>query len=138
MARPLSILIVDDGPGDRRLMEVALQEFAPQCQIEIAVDGEQALAYLDFCATKPALIFLDLNMPRIDGREVLRQIKSNPELKRIPVIIFTTSDDLGDILYCYENHANSVLTKPMSIDEFNLRIASVVDYWLNTVRLAAV
>jgi CheY-like chemotaxis protein len=118
-------------------MEEALREHAPQCRVDIAIDGEEAIAYLRSGGMAPALIFLDLNMPRIDGREVLRTIKRDPHLSHIPVIIFTTSEDAGDIFNCYKNHANSVLTKPMSIDEFNATVATLVNYWLCTVRLPA-
>lgn len=130
-----TILIVDDGPGDRRLLEEALREHAPGYPVYSTQNGEQALSYLESRADKTALIFLDLNMPGIDGREVLRSLKENKKTAHIPVIVLTTSEDPQDVTYCYRHYANSVLTKPMFLDDLSATIETVISYWLHTVKI---
>lgn len=130
-----TILIVDDGPGDRRLLEEALREHAPDFSVYSTQNGEQALSYLDSSSQKIVLVFLDLNMPGIDGREVLEAMKKNPATVHIPVIVLTTSEDPGDVEYCYQHHANSVMTKPMFLDDLSDTIGTVVRYWLRTVKI---
>jgi CheY-like chemotaxis protein len=130
------ILIVDDGPGDRRLMQEALEEKAPACRVEVSADGNEALELVyNRPELRPDLIFLDLNMPRKDGREVLVELKSNPNYCEIPIVVVTTSDSSDDILFCYRNHANSVLTKPLDIDNFVKAIEEVVHYWIYSVQV---
>lgn len=130
-----TILIVDDGPGDRRLLEESLREHAPDYSVYSTQNGEQALAYLESSANRVALVFLDLNMPGIDGRDVLAHIKQNSSLAHIPVIVLTTSEDPQDIKFCYQHHANSVMTKPMFLDDLSTTIGTVVSYWLRTVKI---
>lgn len=133
-----TILIVDDGPGDRRLLEEALREHAPGFPVYSTQNGEQALSYLDSCKEKIALVFLDLNMPGIDGREVLVRMKGDASTAHIPVIVLSTSEDPEDVKFCYQNHANSVMTKPMFLDDLSTTIGTVVSYWLRTVKIPGV
>lgn len=130
-----TILIVDDGPGDRRLLEESLREHAPDFSVYSTQNGEQALSYLESSAGRVALVFLDLNMPGIDGRDVLNHIKQNESMAHIPVVVLTTSEDPQDIKSCYQNYANSVMTKPMFLDDLSTTIGTVVAYWLRTAKI---
>ncbi len=139
-SQPLEILVVDDNPGDVGLLEAAFQQWRAQSNVSVVEDGEQALQYLkkeppyEF-ATVPDLIFLDLNLPKKDGRATLAEIKADQELKHIPIIILSTSDSNKDILDSYKLHANCYMTKPIHIDEFFQKIQLLEDFWLTTVRL---
>jgi two-component system, chemotaxis family, response regulator Rcp1 len=135
-----NVLLVEDNPGDIRLTREALKESGVSCKIHVAEDGEQALAFLrregsHGSAVRPNLVLLDLNLPKLDGLEVLRQLKSDPELKRIPVVVFTSSRRREDILATYDSHANCYVTKPSNFNEFEQAIRGVVDYWLKRVAL---
>jgi CheY-like chemotaxis protein len=136
----ISILLVEDDPDHVDLTRIALQTARVPFGLEVVMDGTEALQYLRQeerfrSATLPDLILLDLNLPKLDGREVLRAIKSDPDLCRIPVIVLTTSSDSTDIEVAYQNHANSFITKPTDFDEFLHAIETMHEYWLSVVRL---
>lgn len=136
--KPMDILLVEDNPGDIRLMQEVFRGMASR--LTIARDGEQALAYLrregDYKhCRRPALIVLDLNLPRKDGREVLSEIKCEEALKCIPVVIFTTSSSEEDIRHAYRLHANCYITKPIDLDRFYEVGRSIEDFWLTTAAL---
>jgi len=137
---PIDILLVEDNPGDVRLTMEALKEAKLLNKIAHVPDGVEAIAYLRKEgkykeASRPDLILLDLNLPKKDGREVLAEIKSDLGLKRIPVVILTTSRAEQDILRAYNLHANCYITKPVDLDQF-IRVAkSIDDFWFTMVRL---
>lgn len=138
--RPSCILIVEDNPGDVRLAREALKEVGQAYLVCVTTDGAEALAYLrrrgkHADALLPDLILLDLNVPRKDGRELLEEIKSDPNLRRIPVIIFTSSSAAQDILKAYELRANCYITKPTDLAEFFRAIKLIEEYWLTVVTL---
>ena len=140
MKRTVQILLVEDNPADVRLTTEAFLESNVEHRMHVASDGVQALAYLrreapHEQASKPDLVILDLNLPRKDGREVLAEIKSDPALKRIPVLILTTSQAEADVVQCYDLHANCVLSKPLPFDRFVASVASLRDFWLGAVTL---
>jgi two-component system response regulator len=136
----VSILLVEDDPDDVQLTEIALRDAQVPNRLDVVEDGNQALQFLRRehpyeRAHTPDLILLDLNLPRVDGREVLRTIKDDPDLRRIPVVVLTTSSDEIDIRDSYAAHANSFITKPVDFDEF-LRAIQVIElYWLSVVKL---
>jgi len=138
--RIINILLVEDNPGDVRLTQEVLKEGKIQNVLNVVIDGEEALEYLHkegkFAAAElPDIILLDLNLPKIDGREVLEHIKKDPDLKRIPVIVLTTSDAQNDIIKMYDNHANCYITKPVDFGQFINVIKSIEDFWLTIVKL---
>ncbi len=138
--RPVEILLVEDNPGDVRLTIEALKEGKMSNNVNTVGDGAEALAFLHQSgnyadAPRPDLILLDLNLPKKDGREVLEEIKEDPELKRIPVVVLTTSQAEQDILKVYELHANCYITKPVDLDQFMKVVKSIEDFWLTVVRL---
>ncbi len=133
---PIEILLVEDNPADVRLTQEALREGKVRNNLSIARDGEEALAFLRREGTpRPDLILLDLNLPRRDGREVLKEIKSDPALRTIPVVVLTTSEAEADILKSYALHANCYITKPVDLDQFITVVKSIDDFWLTIVRL---
>jgi chemotaxis family two-component system response regulator Rcp1 len=139
--RPKTVLLVEDSPGDIRLMQEAFKTADRSVQLQVVPDGLAAMAYLRregiFAnAIRPALILLDLNLPKMDGREVLANIKTDDSLRLIPTIILTTSDSVEDVLYCYECQANSYLCKPVGLELFEKTVESIDNYWLtNAVSL---
>ena len=138
--RPIEILLVEDSPGDVRLTREALNESKVSNNLNVAVDGVEALAFLRregvyADAPRPDIILLDLNMPRKDGREVLAEIKADPELRRIPVVILTTSTSDEDILKSYDLNANCYITKPVDFTQFIKVVLAVEDFWFSIVRL---
>lgn len=138
--RPINILLIEDNPGDVRLTKEALQEAKVLNNLTNVSDGVEALNYLRrtgkyASATKPDLILLDLNLPKMDGREVLGEVKKDPKLKRIPVVILTSSKAEEDILRSYDLHANSYVTKPVSLDQFLQVVESIEGFWLTVVKL---
>ena len=142
MGRPVEILLVEDNPGDVRLTVEALGEAKVRNNLHVARDGVEAMAFLrredtHAGASRPDLILLDLNLPRKDGREVLKEIKEDPCLKRIPVVILTTSQAEQDIIRSYNLHANCYITKPVGLDQFVTVVRSVEDFWLAIVKLPA-
>jgi chemotaxis family two-component system response regulator Rcp1 len=137
---PFSILLVEDNPGDVRLTIEALEENKFYVDLDVAKDGEEALGFLRqqgqyADARRPNLILLDLNLPRKDGREVLTEIKSDPDLQRIPVVILTTSQAEEDVLRTYNLHANCYVTKPVDLDQFIKVVKSIEEFWFTIVRL---
>lgn len=138
--RPIEILLVEDNPGDVRLAIEALKEAKVNNRLFVAPDGVEALAYLRkqgeyVNAPRPDLILLDLNLPRKDGREVLAEIKPDPSLRRIPVVVLTTSRAEEDIINAYNLHANCYITKPIDFQQFMSVVRSIEEFWLTVVRL---
>lgn len=142
-ARPVELLLIEDNPGDVRLTQEALKHSDINVHLSVARDGVEAMEFLRHNgpyadAPKPDLILLDLNLPRKSGREVLSEIKSDPELKRIPVLIMTTSRAEQDVNRAYHLNANCYITKPMDLDEFLRIVKAIEDFWLKTVTLPRV
>lgn len=140
LEKPIDILLVEDNPADIRLTQEAFKETRIPNNLHIVRDGAEALAFLQqqnqyAGAPRPDLILLDLNLPKKDGREVLTIVKQMPELKRIPVVILTTSKTEEDINQTYEHHANCYITKPADLDEFLNVIKTIETFWLSVVQL---
>jgi chemotaxis family two-component system response regulator Rcp1 len=136
----IEILLVEDNPGDVRLTEEALKEGKVVNSLNVVPDGVEALAYLRkegeyASAETPDLILLDLNLPKKDGREVLAEVKEDPELRMIPVVVLTTSRDEQDILKSYDLHANCYITKPVDFEQFISVVRAIEDFWLSVVKL---
>lgn len=137
---PIEILLVDDDLADIKLTKRALENDRILNNIHVVRDGSEALAFLRQrppyeAVPRPDIILLDLNMPRIDGRQVLREVKTDPDLKAIPIIVLTTSEDQHDVAGSYSDHANSYVAKPLDTDQFKKAIFSVKDYWISVVKL---
>jgi len=135
------VLLVEDSPGDVRLTQEVLSHANTMVDLRVAVDGVEAMAFLrnkppHADAPRPDLILLDLNLPRMDGREVLAQIKGDASLKTIPTIILTTSDADADILMSYQLQANCYLSKPVQLDAFERVVHAINAFWLTEVKLA--
>ena len=138
--RPIEILLVEDNPGDVRLTKEALKEGKVSNNLYVAEDGLEALDFLlrqgPFSdAVQPDLILLDLNLPRMDGRELLARIKEEPGLRRIPVVILTTSKAEADIVKTYDLHANCYITKPVDLEQFIVVVQSIESFWMTIVKL---
>lgn len=136
----IDILLVEDSPGDVRLTREALKEGKVRNTLHVCEDGEQALAFLrrqgeHRDAPRPDLVLLDLNLPRVDGREVLAEMKADPDLKRIPVVVLTTSTADEDVLRVYDLAGNCYIPKPVELDRFLEVVRSIEDFWLTVVRL---
>ena len=134
----IHILLVDDNEGDILLTREALDDAQIINKISIAYDGVEALRFLRKQvggANMPDLILLDINLPRMDGTELLGIIKTDPDLKRIPVIMLTTSSAEKDILASYDNHANCYITKPVDLDRFMDVVRTIEDFWISIVKL---
>lgn len=136
----MQVLLVEDSPGDVRLTQEAFRDAKSHITLHVASDGVEAMAFLKregayVDAPRPDFILLDLNLPRMDGREVLAQIKDDDSLKTIPTIILTTSDSEADILKSYQLHANCYLTKPVQFDAFKALVKSVSEFWFSKVKL---
>ncbi|HEX9733456.1 MAG TPA: response regulator [Thermoanaerobaculia bacterium] len=134
------ILLVEDNPSDVRLTQEALRESGAAERLYVVPDGEQAIAFLKkrnghHDAPTPVLIILDLNLPRKDGREVLAEIKSDERLRRIPVVVLTTSTSEDDVMKSYCLHANCFVTKPIELEKFIDAIQSIRNFWLTTATL---
>jgi chemotaxis family two-component system response regulator Rcp1 len=143
VARPMELLLVEDNPGDVRLTREALKGGEVAVNLSVARDGVEALDFLHKRgafpgAPSPDLILLDLNLPRKNGREVLSEIKSDPALRRIPVLVMTTSRADQDVDRAYSLNANCYITKPMDLDEFLRIVKSIEDFWLKTVTLPTI
>jgi chemotaxis family two-component system response regulator Rcp1 len=137
---PMHVLLVEDSPGDVRLTQEAFHDANSRIQLHVASDGVEAMSFLrrqggHADARRPDLILLDLNMPKMDGREVLAQIKTDENLKTIPTVILTTSDAEADIVNSYRLQANCYLTKPVLLDAFEALVKSINDFWLTKVKL---
>ena len=138
--KPAVVLLVEDSPGDVRLTKEAFRDANPAIRLHIASDGVEAMAFLrhdgvNADSPRPDLILLDLNLPRMDGREVLAMIKADPSLRTIPTVILTTSELETDVLKSYELAANAYLNKPAQWDAFDSLVKSTTDFWLNKVKL---
>jgi CheY-like chemotaxis protein len=136
----IEVLLVEDSPGDVRLTREAFREANGAIHLHVASDGIEAMAFLmqkgvHLSAPRPDFILLDLNLPRMDGHELLSTIKGDEGLKTIPTIILTTSDAEADILKSYQLQANCYLTKPVHLDEFEQVVKSINDFWLTRARL---
>ncbi|WP_088344324.1 MULTISPECIES: response regulator [Rhodomicrobium] len=139
---PIEVLLVEDSPGDVRLTQEAFQAANTAIRIHVATDGVEAMTFLrregvHQDAPRPDLILLDLNLPKMDGREVLAHIKEDDSLKLIPTVILTTSDAEADIVKSYQLQANCYLSKPVQLDEFESLVKSINDFWLTKVKLPA-
>ena len=137
---PIEILLVEDNPADVRLTKEALHEEKLHNNLSVVSDGEEALEFLHkkgkyAKATTPDLILLDLNLPKMDGREVLKEIKSDDELKSIPVVILTVSKAEEDVLKTYKLHANCYISKPIDLNQFSRVVKSIKEFWLTIVKL---
>lgn len=137
---PIEILLVEDNPGDVRLTQEALKEHKIVNSLQVAKDGVEAINFLrregeHVDAVRPDLILLDLNLPKMDGREVLTEIKKDDDLRRIPVVVLTTSRAEEDIIRTYDCHANCYITKPVDFDQFINVVKSIEDFWLSVVKL---
>ncbi|WP_018504370.1 response regulator [Parafrankia discariae] len=134
--RAFNILLVEDDAGDTLMVEEALTDRGVNHELHVAADGVEAMAYLrDTANPRPDLILLDLNMPRMDGREVLSALKADPRLLSIPVVVLTTSEAPGDVLYSYTLHANAYVSKPVDFEAFIEVIHRIDDFYLGLVRL---
>jgi chemotaxis family two-component system response regulator Rcp1 len=137
---PIEVLLVEDSPGDVRLTQEAFRDANRSIHLQVAADGVEAMAFLrregvHLHAPRPDLILLDLNLPKMDGREVLAQIKGDDSLKTIPTVILTTSIANDDIVKSYKLQANCYLTKPVQLDAFESLVKSINDFWLTKVSL---
>ena len=138
--RPIEVLLVEDSPGDVRLTQETFRDANQAIHLSVATDGAEAMAFLKregahVEAPRPDVILLDLNLPKMDGREVLVQIKKDEELKAIPIVILTTSDAEADIVTSYRLHANCYLTKPVQLKAFEDLVKSINDFWMTNVKL---
>jgi two-component system response regulator len=138
--RPIEILLVEDNPGDVDLTKEALEGAKVYTRLHVAEDGEAAVEFLcrrgQFAAApRPDLILLDLNLPKKDGRQVLQEIKADPDLAAIPVVVLTTSEADEDILHSYQLHANCYITKPVDFKQFLKVVEAIEDFWLTIVKL---
>ena len=136
----MEVLLVEDSPGDVRLTQEAFRDADMSIHLHVAADGVEAMAFLrregaHADAPRPDLILLDLNLPRMDGREVLAQIKGDGNLKTIPTVILTTSESEADIIRSYQLQANCYLSKPVQLDAFEKLVGSINDFWLTKVIL---
>lgn len=137
---PVEILLIEDDPGDVLMTKEALADAKMANELHVVNNGEEALAFLFregpyADAPRPGLILLDLNLPRVDGREVLARIKAEEELRRIPVVVLTTSEAEEDVLRSYDLHANAYVTKPVDFEAFVKVVRQVDDFYINVVRL---
>ena len=138
--RPVEILLVEDNPGDERLTREALKEGKVYSNLHWVKDGVEAMQFLrregkHGAAPRPDIILLDLNLPKKDGREVLQEIKGDDKLKRIPVVVLTTSKAEEDVLRTYDLHANCYVTKPVDLEKFIVVVKSIDVFWLTVVTL---
>ncbi len=137
---PIEILLVEDNPGDARLVQEALRESGSRNTLHVVADGEEAMAFLQRRGdhtgeNRPDLILLDLNLPRKDGRQVLEDIKRDPDLRSIPVVVLTTSSAEQDVVRSYDLYANCYITKPEDLDQYLTVIQTIEDFWCATVKL---
>jgi CheY-like chemotaxis protein len=139
-AAAIEVLLVEDSPGDVRLTREAFKDAKVHINMHVASDGAKAMAFLKregeyASAPRPDLVLLDLNLPKKDGREVLAEIKEDPTLKTIPVVVLTTSASEADVLRSYQLHANCYITKPVGLEGFLTVVKSIDSFWLSVVRL---
>ena len=137
---PIEVLLVEDSPGDVRLTREAFRDANTSIHLHVASDGVEAMAFLrhegvHVRAPRPDLILLDLNLPKMDGREVLAHIKEDDSLRTIPTVILTTSEAEADVVTSYQLHANCYLSKPVQLDAFESLVKSINEFWLTKVKL---
>jgi chemotaxis family two-component system response regulator Rcp1 len=137
---PIQVLLIEDSPGDVRLTKEAFRDANPSVEVNVAYDGVEAMAILrkqgiHAQAPRPDLILLDLNLPKMDGREVLAHIKADESLKIIPTVILTTSEAEADVVTSYQLQANCYLRKPVQLEAFESLVKSINDFWLTKARL---
>jgi CheY-like chemotaxis protein len=137
---PIEVLLVEDDPGDVLMTQEAFEDYKVRNKLTVVTDGEEALAYLrregpHAEATRPDLILLDLNLPRVDGREVLATVKADEDLRRIPVVVLTTSQADEDILRSYQLHANAYVTKPVDFERFISVVRQIDHFFVSVVKL---
>jgi CheY-like chemotaxis protein len=142
MSRPIEILLIEDNPGDADIAREGLKDSNVTNKLHVVADGEEAIAFLRQTGKyekmpRPDLILLDLNLPRKDGREVLAEVKFDQDLKHIPVVVLTSSEQEEDILKSYELHANCYITKPLKFTEFVKVIKSIESFWFTVVTFSA-
>jgi chemotaxis family two-component system response regulator Rcp1 len=140
IGKPIHVLLVEDNPGDVRLTKEILKDAKVRISLSVVEDGVEAMAFLRqegkyASASLPDLVLLDLNLPRKDGREVLTEIKQDPDLKRIPVVILTISNAEKDILKSYNLYANAYVTKPLDLEQFSKIAKAIEDFWFTIVKL---
>jgi CheY-like chemotaxis protein len=140
LGEPVEILLVEDSPADVRLTKESLKEDKLHNNLSVVMDGVEAMGFLRRTgkyqeAPRPDLILLDLNLPKKDGREVLEEIKKDENLKRIPVVVLTTSSEDRDVLKSYNTHANCYITKPVDLEQFMTVVKSIGDFWFTIVKL---
>jgi CheY-like chemotaxis protein len=140
LRRPVEILLVEDSPGDVRLTVEALKEGKVRNNLHVVKDGVQAMGFLRQTAPyaempHPDLVLLDLNLPKKDGREVLAEIKADPRLRRLPIVVLTTSDAEVDVLKAYDLHANCYIKKPVELESFIRVVQCIESFWLEVVML---
>ena len=138
---PIEILLIEDNPGDVRLLREALREGTMRARLNVVGDGVAALAFLRRAGTdarvpQPDLILLDLNLPRLNGRDVLAAIKADGALRHIPIIVLTSSADARDVHQAYTLHANCYITKPLDFERFSEVVRAIEQFWLQTVTLS--
>jgi CheY-like chemotaxis protein len=138
--QPIEVLLVEDDPGDVLLIREAFDFNKVHNNLNVVSDGEQALDYLrgagDYAGrTRPDLVLLDLNLPRKDGREVLAEVKTDPDLRTIPIVVLTTSEAEEDVLKSYQLHANAYVTKPVDFERFVSIVRQIDDFFVSVVRL---
>jgi CheY-like chemotaxis protein len=139
-SRQIEILLIEDNPGDARLTQEAMRAAKMTNVLHIVEDGVQAMEFLRQRsrfkdAPRPDLILLDLNLPKKDGRAVLAEVKADPDLRRIPVVVLTTSRSEEDVMQAYDMHANAYVTKPVNLDQFMRIVALIDEFWLKVVTL---
>jgi CheY-like chemotaxis protein len=139
-SQAIEVLLVEDDPGDVLMTQEAFKDYKIANNLSVVTNGEDAIAYLrkqgrfaGVCT--PDLVLLDLNLPRRDGREVLREVKADPELRRIPVVVLTTSDAEDDVLVSYDLHANAYVRKPVDFEQFVAAVRAIDDFFITVVRL---
>jgi CheY-like chemotaxis protein len=140
VGEPIQVLLVEDDPGDVLMTQEAFKDYKIANKLNVVTNGEDAIAYLrrtgDYAdAAVPDLVLLDLNLPRRDGREVLRDVKSDAELRRIPIVVLTTSDAEEDVLASYDLHANAYVRKPVDFEQFVAAVQAIDDFFISVVRL---
>jgi chemotaxis family two-component system response regulator Rcp1 len=139
-AKPVQMLLVEDNPGDVRLTKETLKDAKLMVNLHVVGDGVEAMAFLrqegkHASAPRPDLVLLDLNLPKKDGREVLAEIKQDPDLRRIPVVVLTISSAEEDILKSYNLHANAYVNKPLNLEQFAKITRAIEDFWFTVVKL---
>ena len=137
---PIEVLLVEDDPGDVLMTQEAFRDYKIANNLNVVTNGEDAISYLRkegaFAnAIAPDLVLLDLNLPRRDGREVLREVKADANLRRIPIVVLTTSDAEDDVLRSYELHANAYVRKPVDFEQFVAAVRAIDNFFISVVRL---